>query len=134
MVHEHDIQLDYYIDNDSTTTLQTVWLHKPYFDSLDGKLDFNFTNLSFRSGNYASYVDNISDEAVSAQGYEDASDATLRFSTISTIADEGYEITITDLEGAFNGVYVVESFTYKPISLDIFEYTISLKFIDPTKR
>ena len=115
-----------YIDNLGVS--QGLLLHKPYPDNADGNSDFNYTNLSFRSGNYASYVDNINDEVIVLSGFEDDS-AMTKFVELGVAADEGFELIITGLENALNGVYILETLSYKPISLDIFEWSMTLKYV-----
>lgn len=119
-------RIDYY---DASSTLQTVWLRKPYPKSISGNLSFNYTNLSFRSGHYASYIDDINDELISLSGFEDSVTALDKFVELNEVAYEGWEIIITDLGDAYNGTYVIENISFKPISLDVFEYSMTLKFV-----
>ena len=111
-----------YIDNLGVS--QGLLLHKPYPDNAEGQLSFNNTNLSFRSGNYASYIDDINDEGIVLSGFEDDS-AMTKFVELGVIADEGYELIISGLEDALNGVYIIENFSFKPISLDVFEWSLT---------
>jgi hypothetical protein len=119
------MRVDY---TDSVGVLHVILLHKPHPKSIDGDLNFNNTNFNFRSGNYASYVEDISDEMVSLSGYEDSA-AMQKFVELGEVADEGYEITVTDLNSEYCGVYIIKNITYTPIGLDVFEYSISLKFV-----
>jgi len=119
------LRVDY---TDSSSIAHVILLHKPNVSSIDGTLSFNNSNFSFRSGNYASYVDDISDETVSLSGYEDSA-AMQKFVELGEVADEGYEITITSLNGEYVGVYIINSITYTPIGLDVFNYSISLRFV-----
>jgi hypothetical protein len=113
---------------DGSGISQGLILHKPYPSNADGNLNFNNTNLSFRSGNYASYIDSINDEGIVLSGFEN-DDAMTKFVELGVIADEGYELMILGLNDALNGVYIIENFSYKPISLDVFEYNLTLKFV-----
>jgi len=102
--------------------------HKPYWKGLSGSLDFNYTNLSFRSGHYSSYINDINDERLIIVGFEDSS-AMSKLTTINGIADAGYEITVHNIGDEYNGVYIIESVMYKPLSLDVFEYQFTLRFV-----
>jgi hypothetical protein len=113
---------------DSTGTV-LVYLRRPYWDNLDGSLNFNSLNFAFRSGNYTSYVEDINDESITMTGFESANDVLTRFNKIAKIADDGTEITISLLGTEWDATYVVSSFTYRPIGLDVFEYTITLKLV-----
>jgi hypothetical protein len=73
-------------------------------------------------------IDEINDEGISISGYEDSA-AMQKFVELGEVADEGYEITITDLNSEYCGVYIIKNITYTPIGLDVFEYSISLKFV-----
>jgi hypothetical protein len=48
---------------------------------------------------------------------------------LGNVADEGYEVTITGLHDEYNGVYIIQSISYTPIGLDVFDYSINLKFV-----
>lgn len=113
---------------DSTPTAQNLDLHKPYPNDANGALSFSGQNFNFRSGHYASYIDEISDEGLTLNGYEDDS-AMVKFVELGTIADAGYEVTITGLHDEYNGVYIIQSISYNPIGLDVFNYSISLRFV-----
>ena len=113
---------------DNLGVSQGLILHKPYPSNADGNLDFNNTNLSFRSGNYASYIDDINDEGIVLSGFENDS-VMAKFVELGIAANEGYEMIVSGLESALNGVYIIENFFYKPISLDVFEYSLTLKFV-----
>ena len=113
---------------DSTGTILT-YLRRPYWDNLDGSLNFNSMNFAFRSGNYTSYVEDINDESITFTGYESADDVLTRFNKIADLADNGTEITISLLGTLWDATYVVSSFTYRPIGLDVFEYTLTLKLV-----
>jgi hypothetical protein len=113
---------------DSTGTILT-YLRRPYWDNLDGSLNFNSMNFAFRSGNYTSYVEDINDESITFTGYESADDVLTRFNKIADLADDGTEITISLLGTLWDATYVVSSFTYRPIGLDVFEYTLTLKLV-----
>jgi hypothetical protein len=118
-----DIQLQYYDGGGGI-----ICLHKPYQNCANGNLSFNGQNFNFRSGSYASYIDDINDETLNLSGYEDT-DAMIKFVELGIVADEGYEVSITGLHDEYNGVYVISSISYKPIILDVFEYSISLRFV-----
>jgi len=113
---------------DNLGVSQGLLLHKPYPSNAEGSLTFNNTNLSFRSGNYASYIDDINDEGIVLSGFENDS-AMAKFVELGIAANEGYEMIVSGLESALNGVYIIENFFYKPISLDVFEYSLTLKFV-----
>jgi len=113
---------------DNLGVSQGLILHKPYPSNAEGNLTFNNTNLSFRSGNYASYIDDINDEGITLNGFEN-DDAMNKFVELGIAADEGFELIITGLENALNGVYILETLSYKPISLDVFEYSLTFKFV-----
>lgn len=119
------LRIDY---TTSTGTDCVILLHKPYPSSANGNLSFSNSNFSFRSGNYASYIDEINDETIALSGYENTA-AMQKFVELGEVADEGYEITITSLNGEYVGVYIINSISYTPIGLDVFEYSISLKFV-----
>ena len=106
-----------------------LYLHRPYMDNADGSLDFNSIAFSFRSGNYTAYIDDLSDEKITLVGYENAADVLTRFEILSGIADDGTEIIINFLNSEWTATYIIESFSYKPISLDVFEYKLSLKLV-----
>lgn len=113
---------------DSTGSI-LVYLRRPYWDNLDGNLTFNSLGFAFRSGNYTSYLEDINDESITFTGYESANDVLTRFNKIADIADNGTEITIVLLGTTWDATYIISNFTYKPIGLDIFEYTITLKLV-----
>jgi hypothetical protein len=105
-----------------------VCLHKPYPNDANGALSFSGQNFNFRSGHYASYIDEISDEGFTLSGYEDDS-AMAKFVELGGVADDGLEVTITGLHDEYNGVYIIQSISYNPIGLDVFDYSISLRFV-----
>jgi len=115
-----------YIDSDGVP--QGMYLHKPYPNSANGSLTFDVNNFSFRSGHYDSYVDGINDETITLRGFEDTT-AMAKFTELGIVADEGYEIAVGNLSGALNGVYIIESLSYSPIGLDVFEYNLTLKYV-----
>ena len=108
-----------------------ITLHKPYYRGLDGSISFNVSNFSFRSGNYDSYIDDLNDERITLIGYE-YDDAMTKFVQLSTVADAGFEITISNLGSEWDGIYIIERMSYSPIGLDVFDYNIQLKFVRPS--
>lgn len=111
-----------------TYTGGSILLHKPYPRSASGNLTFSGSNFSFRSGNYASYIEEIDDETIALSGYENDG-AMGKFTALGIVADDGLEVTITNLHDEFNGVYIIQNISYEPIGLDIFEYRLTLRFV-----
>ena len=103
-------------------------LHLPYPNDATGNLSFNVSNFSFRSGNYDSYIDDINDENIQLIGYED-NQAMTKLTALGLAADGGFELIITSLGSALDGVYIINRISYKPIGLDVFEYQLNLKFV-----
>jgi hypothetical protein len=103
-------------------------LHKPYPQGENGQDSYQIQNFSFRSGNYASYIDGISDIGIDLTGYEN-DDAINKFESLHYLMDQGIELTITGLNDVDDGVYILVSFSYTPIGLDVFEYRMQLKFV-----
>lgn len=100
----------------------------PYWKGLSGNLDFNYTNLSFKSGNYASYINDINDERLIIAGWEDIG-AMTKFTTLHNIADNGYRISVHNIGQEYDGIYIIEGIMYKPISPDVFDYQLILRFV-----
>jgi len=123
MTNQFDIN---YIDSGNTP--HCILLHKPYPSDIDGDLNFNMSNFSFRSGDYDSYIDDINDESITLRGFENI-DAMSKFVELGIIADEGYEITIENLNDTYDGTYIISNISYNPIGLDVFEYNLTLKFV-----
>jgi hypothetical protein len=46
------------------------------------------------------------------------------------LTDNNEEISSIDLNSVWQGTYVIQKFTYKPLGLDIFEYQLTLKYIN----
>lgn len=109
----------------------TIILHKPYWGGADGSLSFSNTNMSFKSGRYASYIDDIDDEYITITGYEDTSAMSI-FVLLGELADDGVPISLNNLKNSWNGTYIIQSFSYKPIGLSTFEYRLILKYVDST--
>lgn len=106
----------------------SILLRKPYPQGASGSLSFSGSNFSFRSGNYASYIDEIDDENIVLYGYENDG-AMAKFTALGIVADDGLEVTVTNLHDEFNGVYIIQNISYDPIGLDIFEYRLTLRFV-----
>jgi len=103
-------------------------LHKPYWSGATGHLSFSYNNLTFRSGDYTSYIDEIEDEYITLTGYENNL-AMAKFNALNILADTNTEITIANMNGSWIGTYILQHLTYKPIGLDVVEYQMTLKFV-----
>ncbi|GEM_PF-2946913 len=125
---------DGHYDDSTPTNIYHIYLHRPYYSNADGNLSLDSTNLSFRSGNYKSYIDSINDEEIHIRGYENV-DAMVKFNIISQLADYGEEIEFSGLKSTWDGIYIISNFSYSPIGIgkttssDAFEYKITLKFV-----
>ncbi|RPI86135.1 MAG: hypothetical protein EHM34_00125 [Nitrosopumilales archaeon] len=113
---------------DTDGTPSDVDLHVPYNKAESGQLSFGVNNFSFRSGNYASYINGLDDEMLSLNGYEDV-DAMTKFEALHYVMDSCLEVTISGLNSEDDGTYIIASLSYSPIGLDVFEYRIQLKYI-----
>lgn len=107
-----------------------IELHKPYWAGAISDLELNVSNLTFRSGDYTSYVNEIDDERITLIGFENDS-AMTKFNTLSTLADSGLEIQIFNLKSQWDATYILESINYKPIGLDVFEYRMTFRWVKP---
>lgn len=116
------------ISFDNNGTPMSFELHMPYPTGEDGQVSFDVNNFSFRSGNYASYINGLNDEGINIAGYEDDG-AITKFEWIHFIMDSGFEVIITGLSDANDGTYIIASFTYSPLGLDVFEYRLTLKLV-----
>jgi hypothetical protein len=111
-----------------TWTGGTLLLHKPYWYGVNANINFSNINISFRSGNYESYIDEINDVRINVMGYENINAMSI-FITLGILADIGTELTIANLQSQYDGIYILETIRYEPIGLDTFEYRMTFKFV-----